>query len=88
LKLVYYLPHPFLYVGTDKLHEWVDPQRVALEAAYRLLLARKAHLADQDPDTNMLIQELQGRMERAKWRNPNRRNQVKLASLGIMDGEV
>ena len=88
LKLVYYLPHPVLYVVGDKLHEFIEPKRVVLEAAYRLLLARKAKFGDSDPDINQLVQELQGRAERAKWQNPNRRNRVKLASLGIMDGEL
>lgn len=82
LKLVYWIPHPPLYVNSDKLRESVDLNRVIVDAAYRCMLWKKSQFGDSDPDLANQIKEIEPWVEIYKWRSPARKDTVKLATLG------
>jgi len=85
IRIKYWLPHPPLNATSDKLRESIDINRVVLSAAYRLLVWKKAQKAVDDPVLDQRIAELYARSEAMKWRNPARKDSIKLATLGSTD---
>ena len=85
LRIKYWLPHPPLNATADKLRESIDINRVVLSAAYKLLVWKKAQKAVDDPVLDQRIAELYPRVEAMKWRNPARKESIKLATLGSID---
>ena len=85
LRIKYWLPHPPLNATTDKLRESIDINRVVLSSAYKLLVWKKAQKAVDDPVLDQRIAELYPRVEAMKWRNPARKESIKLATLGNID---
>lgn len=89
LKLEYIIPHPALNIYTDKLDEQVNINRIVFDAAYRCLLWKKDQMGDTDPDLDRRIDNMEGRLERARWRHPaTQTGEVKLATLGFIDNEA
>src|SRR4030043_209522 len=85
LRIKSWLPHPPLNATTDKLRESIDINRVVLSSAYKLLVWKKAQKAVDDPVLDQRIAELYPRVEAMKWRNPARKESIKLATLGSID---
>lgn len=81
VKLVYRTPHPALYARTDKLRESVDINRVALMSAYRAMLHKYAKRGVVDPAIERRMQELFGRAELMRARNPLQKTEIKLSGL-------
>lgn len=82
LKVVYWIPHDQLYTNSDQLHEDVDINRVALQAAVECMKWKKNQSGVHKSDFDTRIAELTARAERAKWRSPLVRDTIKLASWG------
>jgi len=82
LKVVYWIPHDQLYTNSDQLHEGVDINRVALQAAVECMKWKKNQPGVHKKDFDGRIAELTARAERAKWSSPLGRVNVKLASWG------
>lgn len=89
LKLEYIIPHPPLYVYTDKLDEQVNINRIALDAAHRCLLWKLDQPGDTDPDLARKVADMENKLERARWRSPAPvTGDVKLGTFGLVDNEV
>lgn len=85
LRIKYWIPHTPLYAAHEKLRETVDINRVVLTAAYRLLLWKKAQKAQEDPYLDQRIAELGVRSQEARWKNPTRKDSIKLGTYGSSD---
>lgn len=85
IKLEYWLPHPALYARTDKLAESLNVNRVVAEAALKCLLWKKSQKALADPVIDPRIIEMMGRVSALRSMYPNKKPEVKLASLGLPD---
>jgi hypothetical protein len=83
VKLEYWLPHPALYLNTEKLAESLNINRIVAEAALKCLLWKKAQKAQDDPILDQRITELMGRVVILRSKYPNKKPEIKLANYGL-----
>lgn len=85
IRIKYWLPHVSLNTYTAFLRESVDVNRVVYNATLRCLMWKKAQKAQEDPYLDQRIADMAARAEAMKWRNPVRRDYIKLGTYGNVD---
>lgn len=87
LKLVYQVPHPALYVYTDKLRESVDVNRITHRTAARLMEWRKKQFNVTDPEVDEKIGRLLQDADRYENQGPRKTRAPKMATWGLVGSQ-